>query len=474
MAIKPNIKFKERTPNWELLNAIREDASHPYQERVPAATKADAQTTINKLLKYAPARNEFIDALVNQIGLVKFTSDSYFQNPLAKFKQGMLENGDTVEEIGTGLLNAYTYNAREDVGEKELFGQEDIEAQTSFHRINRQEKYKVTIQESMLKRAFATEYGISELVGRIMDMPTKTNQVHEYTHMANLFRTADRMDAFYRIHTPDVSAVNSTEADAKGALRVMRQFAGTVPFVSRKYNAAHLPVSAAPEDLELFITPEASAALDVNGLAALFNIERGQVPYRQTLIEESFFPEGVWAILTTKDFFQVYDTLMETRSLQNPGGLYDNYWLHVHQIISLSRFVPLVAFTTGPGTEENDIATPVTSVEDITIYDHNGDLLAADAELARGSYYRTVSSAVTTPEGGSNNAVRWSVAGFTDDQSFIDQRGTLYPSPFERADTIVITATATDNETISVVKGAKLSGEIISLWNPIDILPDPA
>jgi len=472
MPTKPTTRFRSRLHNAAFLNAIRNQASHPYQERIPVATKASAKATANMILDYKPALNEAIDALVNVIGLQKFASDTFFENPLSKFIQGSLENGDTVEEIGLGLLNAYTFNAREDVGEKELFGQEDVEAQTSFHRINRQEKYKVTIQRPMLKRAFQSDYGIGELVTRLMELPQKSNQWDEFIQMANLFNIYEANDGFFRVHVPDVMAEDSTEADAKLALRAMRQMADTLPFPSRHYNAAGLPSSTTPDQLELFITPEANSAIDVNGLAAAFNIERAQFSGRQTIIPKEYFPEGVVAILTTREFFQVYNVLMESTSMQNPGGLYDNYWLHVHQVISMSRFVPAVAFTTGPGTVIDDTPFTVDSVNALRVHNNDGDLLAEGTELARGQFYHVRTEAVTTPADKAA-AVVYKVSGFESVHSFIDQNGTMFPSLSETGDEIIVTATSTVDDTKSAVRGFDLSGDIVSLWNPISIIKDP-
>jgi hypothetical protein len=472
MAIKPATKFKERTPNWKLLNAIRHDASPAYKDMVPLADESSVAATVKAIDKYRPARNEFADALVNQIGLIKFNSDSYFENPYAEFKQGMLEYGDTVEEIGTGLVEEYTFEARENVGEDELFSQEDFEIQSSFHRINRQVKYKITIQREMLRRAFQTEYGISELVARLMDAPGKSNQRDEFQYMANLFKAMDEQDAYYRINTPDVASPLSDDADAKGALRIMRGWAQTLPFLSTKYNPAGLPVSANPEDLILFITPLANAAIDVNGLAGLFNVELGQVPYRVKIVPEEFFPTGVWAILTTRDFFQVYDVLMETATLDNPGGLYQNYWLHVHQVISASRFVPQLAFTTGPGTEDNVIDYTVASVSGIEVYTDQGVPVPAGEELERGRYYQFVSEAITVPAGGPG-PVGYAASGFQDARSFLDQRGLFYASPYEKGDVISVTATAVRDDTKATTRVFNLSGTIVSLWNPIGAIPDP-
>ena len=105
--------------NVEILDVILENASTTYQSRVPAATQAGIEETVASMWNYAPTRNEFIDTLINQIGLI-IIRDTTWQNPLAKFKRGLLTDGDTIEEIETGLLEAYTYDPRREYLEKEI------------------------------------------------------------------------------------------------------------------------------------------------------------------------------------------------------------------------------------------------------------------------------------------------------------------------------------------------------------------
>src|SRR5947208_503997 len=108
MAVK-DIRPLKPTPNWELLNRIKNDASPDYQARIPNATKAGIQDTIQALTKFRPHYNEFLDALVNRIGLVVARNNSW-TNPLAPFKRGLLTFGDTIEEIQSGLISARTYD----------------------------------------------------------------------------------------------------------------------------------------------------------------------------------------------------------------------------------------------------------------------------------------------------------------------------------------------------------------------------
>jgi len=133
---------------------------------------------------------------------------------------------------------------------------------------------------------------------------------------------------------------------ARKGLRSIREYASKLPFISRHYNAAGMPVSANPEDLELFTTPGFQAAVDVEALAALFNVPYAEVPARITVIpEENMNIPGVQAVLTTRDFFMVADTYYDTAQIDNPAGLHTNFFLHHHQIISYSRFVPAIAFS---------------------------------------------------------------------------------------------------------------------------------
>ena len=64
------------TDTTDLLNAIRHDATLDYQNRIPIATSGAIQETVRTLQSYRPAWNEFVDALINRIGLTVVRSKS--------------------------------------------------------------------------------------------------------------------------------------------------------------------------------------------------------------------------------------------------------------------------------------------------------------------------------------------------------------------------------------------------------------
>lgn len=470
MANKTLYQFNQDSTNIDILNGIRHTASTAYQSRVPNATKANVKAIGRLLAKYRPLRNEALDSLVNQIGMYIYRTESW-TNPLGKFKLGMLEAGDTIQETKLGLVKANSYDPRRDVLEKDLFGQKAVESQSSWHRINRMDRYDITVQDLILKRALIDPAGLSGFITDLMGVPGESDAWDEFLLMSSLFKEYDESDGFFHVNVPDVSSAGSTEADAKFALRRVREFAQILPFKSRHYNASGMPVSAKPEDLELFGTPEFFAAIDVEALAGAFNVDKAAMPGRQTVIPaEHFGVPGAQAVLTTKDFFVVADAVLETRQQPNPGGLYDNYFLHHHQIISASRFVPAVMFHTGAGDVITITDPPVESVEAISVY-QNGEPVVG--ELERGRVFQVTSSAITDPAGGDNSAVFWSMTGHKSERTVLNQEGTLFVSPDEESQTIVVTATATDDTTKVVTKGFNLYGDIIHLWPNPRVEDDP-
>ena len=80
----------------DVLNSIRATASAEYQNRIPEATRENIADVGNAMMNYQPAQNEFLNALVNRIGLVVI-QNKLWANPLAPFKRGMLDFGDSIE-----------------------------------------------------------------------------------------------------------------------------------------------------------------------------------------------------------------------------------------------------------------------------------------------------------------------------------------------------------------------------------------
>jgi len=468
--------FRPNTSNLDAMNAVRGLATNTYQDRIPETTKANIQSNIRNIMEYAPNRNEFLDALVNRIGSVVARNISW-ENPLSRFKQGMLAYGDTIEEVQLGLLRAKTYDPRREYLEGDIFGQEPNEAQSSFHTITRQEYYKLTVNEAMLKRAFLEDTGVASLIGQLMEQPTTSDNYDEFTQTIGLLSEFYKLGGFHAVLVPDVASNESGSEESKALLRTIRMLADKLQFISRNYNSAGMPTFAKKEDLVLIVSPEVNAALDVEALAAAFNIERTDASMLTLVIQdEDIDIPGFQAILTTKDFFVMADTLLENRNADNPVALVRNYFLHHHSILSISRFAPAILLTTNENDTIEIISTPVTGIEPIVATNPAGETVTT---FERGSYYNIESDAITTPVGGVNNGVRFELTGATSDLTFLTQNGTLNVPSNEAATKLTIKAIATGTEVgeaeISTTKSYNLTGDVLTIWpNPRVDTPAPA
>lgn len=454
------------TTNAEIIKAIRHEASSEYQRRIPDEIKSDVSKTLQALNNYTPAWNEFVAALVNKIGLTIARNNSW-SNPLAMYKKGLLDYGDTVEEIQTGLIQGYVFDPRREYGEKALFGKHLPEVQTSYHTINRESIYPLTVQRSTLQRAFTSETGLSEFITQLMEAANTSDNWDEYLLTVRLFREYENNGGFFKVHVDDIGSPDATAEDSRRGLRTLREYAETLPFLSRQFNAARMPVHANPEDMILITSPQFKSGLDVNGLAAMFNVSYAEVPYKTHVIPKTDIGiPGVEAILTTKDFFQIYDTYFATDSQPNPAGRYENFFLHHDQIISASRFVPAIAFTTGEGDVIEIVDHPVTGVEDIVITDSSG---ATVTSVERGGSY-VVSSRATSD--GDNTASVLTLSGKQSNFTYLSQTGTMHVSIDEKATSLTITSTSQDAPDLVKSRTVTVTGELVEFWPDPSALPD--
>ena len=110
MPIRPEIQSLDAT-SPQILNAVRNDIGGTYADMVPLADNSTASIrAIGEIINtYQPLQNAFLSALVNRIGRVIITSRLY-ENPWAMFKKGLLEYGETIEEIFVNLAKPHQFN----------------------------------------------------------------------------------------------------------------------------------------------------------------------------------------------------------------------------------------------------------------------------------------------------------------------------------------------------------------------------
>lgn len=366
-------QLRDDTSNIDMLNAIRTDARSDYQNMVPEATKANIQETIAGIMSDNITRNQFMNSLINRIGST-IVRDITWKNPLAVFKQGMMNFGDTIEEVHLDFVKPTIYEEQRDYLEKDVFGQAPPPSKSAFHTINRKEKFKITINRDVLRRAFLSDTGLAEMTSQIMAVAASSDEWSEFLSMTKLFKTFDEKYGFFRMQIADMNTLEPDKVKVDMALKALRIAANKMAYPTPAFNSAGVHSFGRQDDLVLVTTPEFKANVDVTSLSAAFNRQDAEAPSNIiTVPGEVLDMPDTSAILTTRQFLLIKDVLLENRSISNPEGLYDNFWLHHWSVLSASPFTPAIAFGTKPNTV---VVTPKAEtnaeIQTITITKRDG------------------------------------------------------------------------------------------------------
>lgn len=443
--------------NSTILGKFRLSGTNDFQQRIPDPSQAGLDATAKALLDpmNGDIWNAFYSWLINRVGAM-YTRTQVWRNGLEQYVK-QLEYGTTVEEVQPGWVKAHTYMDPDD----SLLRSHYVEGGTAFHSINYTPYYPITVNEVALRRAVTTEYGLNELIASIMTAPDNSDQYDVYKTMLQLFRTYDDE---HPIFTVNYASAPSSAEDYQNLLTDMVAWGQTMQFPSASYNATGdgeltpIPVFANPEDLTLFVTPQIYAGIGVKGLAMLFNDEYAKVPFRVTVVDE--FPmTGVFAILTTADFFQCYRTLKTTTSFYNPRKMETNFYLHDQMVISASPFAPIVCFGTRTASTNATVTQSVTSVNIAGVANAEQNDNATQVSIGGIKQLTVELVGTVSPETPgvevSPDAVTWSVAAMTaaeegepialNSRTYVDDENVLHVqrSDLEAGNVINVTGTTT-------------------------------
>lgn len=412
----------------EVLNSIRSTIMAngsviDYADRIPEATQENLKDIGRALFSYEPAMNQFLNELINRIGMV-YVHDKLYNNKLKFLKRGYLEYGDSIEEIFVDLAKAIHFVPAPATGnECDVYKQYKPEIVSAFHRVNREDTYPITINEEMLKRAFTGYQAFSSFVAGIFNSVYRADEVDEYILFKQLL--GETLSNSYLVQVTKPTDKTTSEAFSIA----MRANGLALEYVSRKYNSAGVATNTDLSDQILILRSDIVPVIDVTQLANNFNLNLAQ-PISGRIIVIDDFGQGndnIIGGIIDRDFSMIYDTVYKTDSIYNPRHLYWNYFLHHHQIIASSPFANAIGFTT-------ETITP--KIEDLTV-------LPATQSIAKG-YSNSVRTVVDFV-GDIDTSVTYSIATATSDNTYVTESGEVFIGADETASTLTVTATSVAN-----------------------------
>ena len=366
----------------DVVNAIRNNATMNFKEHVPIATPdADSIRTIGAIIMDHPElQNEFLSALVNRIGRVLITSKSY-SNPWEMFKKGMLEFGESIEEVFVDIAKPFQFDPA--VAETNIFKREKPDVKSAFHIMNYQKFYKTTVQNDQLKQAFLSWQGITDLIAKIVDAMYTGANYDEFLTMKYMLARNMLNGNLY----PEEIADYSDVANMKSVISTVKGISNSLEFLSTEYNRAGVHTTSKKDEQYIIVNAKFDAKMDVEVLASAFNMSKTEFVGRRVLVdsfgkldnerlaelfeddpnyveltaEEIEALDNIPAVLVDKDWFMIFDNYMNFTEQYNGEGLYWNYWYHVWKTFSVSPFANAIMFMVGTPSVTSVTVSPSTA-----------------------------------------------------------------------------------------------------------------
>lgn len=362
----------------DIINTIRQNASYEYQSQVPEISHASEIPKVGEVLYGYPAlANQFLNALINRIALVRVNAAT-FNNAYKELKKGYLEYGETVEEVFVAICKAREFSA-EKAADREL-KRTLPDVRSAFHSINWRVQYPVTIEDEQLSQAFLSEEGVQDLIARIVDAVYTSAEYDEYLLFKYLMIKAITHGQMAPVAI-DTTDFNNTAIEFRAA-------SNDLTFMNTKFNAAAVHTTTPKEDQYIFMDSHFNAQYDVDILSAAFNMDKADFMGRLMLIddwttfdnerfaeitansdmidqiteEELTIMGNVVGVLVDKEWFQVYDNKNKFTEDYVAAGMYWNYFYNVWKTVSSSPFSNAIVFVNSTAS----IALPDTITVEVT------------------------------------------------------------------------------------------------------------
>lgn len=332
----------------EMMNAIRNDASDAYKAAVPVATPANLADVGNPILAYDAMANEFLSALVNKI-VATILYRKMWNNPLSMLRKNAEPLGVDVEEAHVNPATAQAYDGTE-TGMAAVLKMTKPDVAAAWYRLNRQDKYPVTINNEQLTNAFVSWNALENLIQGIVDSLYNANTIDEFKYTKQLV-----VNAIIDNKLKSVLAVMPTnEATGKQFQVQLRNMSMLFTFPSSAYNNYKLMggtgnerITWSPiEDQLIIIRADVAANIGVEVLSAAFNLSYADYLARQIIVDDLGDDGKTLAVLADTKAFQIREKLRRFTTFYNGSAMNWNYWLHAWDTFSLSPFHNCVALRT--------------------------------------------------------------------------------------------------------------------------------
>lgn len=351
----------------KLFNFVRQESTGNFKEVVPLATDGNISDISNILFNdaYQPLLNEFVNNLINRIGLTIIRNKSY-DNPLALLKKGSTPLGTDIQDIYTNPSEAEQYELSNTEMAK-LLTITDPDTKVAYYRRNRKDMYTKTIAREALQGAFVSWDRFENFISSITQSLYSGAYIDEFAYTKGLVAGAYENN---KAIVQTVTAV-TTEATAKAFVKKVRNLYKSMRFPSSAYNAYSLntgdnkPVVTwtTPERVVFLVRADVMTEVDVDVLASAFNMDKADFLGRVIEVDKFDDDNKVLGVICDEAFFQIYDNIFRFDEFYNARTMSWNEYLHVWETFAICPFANAVILATeAPSVDATDVEASESSV----------------------------------------------------------------------------------------------------------------
>lgn len=348
------------------LNKMREmsvDQGSIYHQYVPVVTES---TTIGEF--GAPILDsQNLNVLNDFVGLLKkvvYTAvyNKTFNNPLADLEGERMPLGQFIESAYVNPAKARAFNVNDFAG---LLQKYESEIAVEYYSVNSDLQYMVTVTREKIRNAFTSWDQLEGLISGMVNSLWNGAYITRYNQTKGLPLAAFKKGAIKYEVIPEVT----DEQTAKNLIRKVRADYNKMQIPSTKYNAWQdvkgegafaLKTWSDPEDLIILISADVEALVDVEVLAAAFNLDKDSFIARKITVDDfsQYNDDGTVAVdgsmikcvLADRAWFKIKTQDFAMDEFYNMNNRTWQYGLNDVRMVNYSLFANAKVYTTAEPT----------------------------------------------------------------------------------------------------------------------------
>ena len=348
------------------LNKMREmsvDQGSIYHQYVPVVTDS---TTIGEF--GAPILDsQNLNVLNDFVGLLKkvvYTAvyNKTFNNPLADLEGERMPLGQFIEDVYVNPAHARGFNVNDFAG---LLQKYEAEIATQYLTVNSDLQYCVTITREKIRNAFTSWDQLEGLISGMVNSLYNGAYITRYNQAKGLALAAFEAGAVKYEVIPDVT----DEQTAKNLVRKMRADFSKMQIPSTKFNAwadvkgegaFALKTWSDPQDVVVLISADVEALVDVEVLAAAFNMSKTDFLGRVIVVDDfsQYNDDGtvavdgstIKAMICDRAWFKIKTQDFAMDEFYNANNRTWQYYLNDVRMVNYSLFANAKVYSTAEPT----------------------------------------------------------------------------------------------------------------------------